>query len=62
MSITQFSGPLITSGSNPLGSTGSGSANQNPQSGPNLWLHGDALIDPRTPLTYYMGGDVSNKS
>lgn len=61
MTATAWSGPLVTAPSNPLGSIGTGSANQNPQSAPNFWLHGDALIDPRQPYTYYMGGDVSNK-
>lgn len=61
MTATAWTGPLVTAPSNPLGSIGTGSANQNPQSAPNFWLHGDALIDPRIPFTYYGGGDVSNK-
>lgn len=55
MTEVVYSGPLVTAPSNPLGSTGTGSANQNPQSAPNFWLHGDALIDPRTPFTYKPG-------
>ena len=55
--MTEFAttGPIISMPSNPLGSTGTGSANQNPQSAPCLWLHGDMLLDPRTPFTYYAG-------
>lgn len=56
MTVFAQPGPFVTMPSNPLGSTGTGSANQNPQSAPNMWLHGDALIDPRTPFTYYPGG------
>lgn len=61
MSITAFDGPLLTRSSNPLGSVGTGSANQNPQGAPSVFNHGWALLDPRTPFTYYPGGDVSNK-
>ena len=61
MTATAWTGPLVTAPSNPLGSVGTGSANQNPQSAPNFWLHGDALIDPRQPFTYYPGNDNAEK-
>jgi len=61
MTATAFSGPLVTNLSNPMGSTGTGSANQNPGPGPCNWAHGDALLDPRYPFTYYQGNDVSQK-
>lgn len=55
MTTTSFSGPLVTDLGNPLGSQGTGSANQNPGPGPCNWAHGDALLDPRYPFTYYKG-------
>lgn len=61
MTVVAYTGPLVTVPSNPLGSIGTGSANQNPQSAPNFWLHGDALIDPRYPFTYYPGNDNAEK-
>lgn len=61
MSITAFDGPILTRRSNPLGSVGNGSANQNPQAAPSPLEMGTLLLDPRTPFTYFPGGDVSNK-
>lgn len=61
MTISAFDGPIVVLRSNPLGSVGTGSANQNPQGGISLYNHGWGLLDPRTPFTYYPGGDVSNK-
>lgn len=62
MSIVAVDGPLITRRSSVLtGTFGTGSAGQNPQSGPSPLEMGVALLDVRTPFTYYAGGDVSNK-
>lgn len=59
MTISAFEGPLFTQRSNPLGAAGNGSANQNPQAGPSMWIHGDGLMDPRTPYTYIQGGQAA---
>lgn len=61
MTTTAWSGPLVTNLSNPQGSTGSGSANQNPGPGPCNWAHGDAILDPRYPFTYYGGAAETQK-
>lgn len=62
MSIVAVDGPLITRRSSTLtGTFGTGSAGQNPQAGPSPLEMGVALLDIRTPFTYYPGGDVSNK-
>lgn len=55
MTTSAWSSPLATVLENPMGSQGTGSANQNPGPGPCNWLHGDALLDPRYPFTYYRG-------
>lgn len=62
MSIQAYDAPLLTRRSNPLGSVGSGSANQNPQHSPSVFDMGIALLDYRYPFTYYPGGDVSSKT
>lgn len=62
MSIEALSGPLVTFRSNPLGSVGTGSANQNPQEGPSTFFQGTALLDPRVPFTYSPGSAVSRKT
>ncbi len=61
MTTTALSSPLATVLENPLGSQGSGSANQNPGPGPCNWLHGDAILDPRYPFTYYRGNSELEK-
>ncbi len=61
MTIAAVDGPVVTRRSNPMGSVGTGSANQNPQAAPSPLDMGVALLDPRYPFTYYSGGDVSNK-
>lgn len=61
MTATAFSGPLVTNVSNPLGSVGTGSANQNPETAPSLFVHGTSLLDPRTPYTYINGASSSRK-
>lgn len=61
MAITAHQGPLVIMRSNPLGSVGTESANQNPQTAPSLFHQGFGLLDPRVPFTYFPGGDVSNK-
>ncbi len=55
MGITNWQGPIGTRRANPLGSVGTGSANQNPDSGPCFWEIGDSLVDLRTPFTYIPG-------
>ena len=62
MSITPFDGPILTRRANPLGPFGSGSANQNPQESPSVFLEGTMLLDPRAPYTFVSGGDVSAKT
>lgn len=61
MTATVYSGPLGTMLGNPLGSVGTGSANQNPGPGPCFWTHGDAVLDPRVPFTYYPGNSELEK-
>lgn len=61
MTLAVVDGPLVTRRSNPLGTVGTGSANQNPQSGPSSLEMGYALLDTRQPFTYAPGGDVSSK-
>jgi len=57
MGITPFSGPLLGMRDNPLGSVGTGSANQNSQQAPWMSLELLALHDGRVPFTYKNGGD-----
>lgn len=57
MSINTFASPIVVARANPLGSVGTGSANQDPQSAPTIALLGYALLDPRYPFTYYNGCD-----
>ena len=52
MSITALTGPVVAKSANPLGSSGTLSANQNPDAGPSLWLYADGVLDPRYPFTY----------
>lgn len=62
MAIAAFDGPLLSRRSNPLGSAGTGSANQNPQHAPSPLDMGVALLDPRILFTYYPGSNVSTKT
>ena len=59
MSITAFTGPLVVTRENPLDSVAGAPvsipAYQNPDSGPSLFLHGTALLEPRPYYTYFMG-------
>lgn len=61
MGITPFSGPVIGVRDNPLGSVGTGSANQNSQSAPWLALQGYGIHDQRYPFTYKNGGDPTTQ-
>lgn len=61
MTISALDGPVIAVKSNPLGSVGSGSANQNPQEAPSLFNQAVGLLDPRIPFTYYPGNDSVEK-
>lgn len=57
MTITAFSGPVVTFNSGvPAGTP----ANQNPEAGPSLFGHGSGLLDPRAPYTYYPGQDFGS--
>lgn len=63
MTITAFDGPLIGGfPSNPYGTNGTSSDNQNPEAGPSLFNGGTALLDPRQPFTYYAGQDFGQKT
>jgi len=62
MSIEAIEGPVVVFKTNPQGSSGSGSANQNPQEAPSLFHQATAMLDPRIQFTYYPGSAVSRKS
>lgn len=55
MSIEATTGPYVQFRGNPLGSAGTGSANQNPDAAAASFLHGVALLDQRYPFTYAPG-------
>lgn len=61
MTINAQNGPIIVNFDNPLGSVGSGSANQNPQAAPNMLGMGFGILDPRQPFTYYPGMNTDEK-
>lgn len=52
MGLTQFTGPVIVGRELPLSSSG---GQGNGQQGPSSFIHGMALLDPRTPYTYVQG-------
>ncbi len=52
MTITAFDGPLVTFPASPQTGTPS---NTNPESGPSMFNHGMAILDPRYPFTYLPG-------
>lgn len=57
MTITAFTGPLVTFPSGPLPSDPSG---QNPDAGPSMFLHAIAVLDPRYQFTYIPGENSGN--
>jgi hypothetical protein len=57
MTITAFSGPVITFVDG--GILSNTSANQNPDQGPSLFFAASGLLDPRQPYTYFPGMDDS---
>jgi len=59
MSISASQGPLIQYRSNPLGSAGTGAANQNPDAAAAAFLHGVAVLDQRYAFTYVNGMSTS---
>lgn len=58
MTITAFDGPLVTF---PQSNTSS-YVSSNPDSGPSMFLHGMAMLDPRAPYTYQPGENNSPNS
>jgi len=57
MSITPFSGPVVTFNEQ---NTPGQVANLNPESGPSPFLMGTMLLDPRVPFTYHPGQDFGS--
>lgn len=55
MTISATQGPYVQYRGNNLGAGGTGSANQNPEAGPAMLIHGQALLDGRFPFTYKPG-------
>lgn len=53
MSISAFSGPVISFGQAPY-------ADYNPEMGPSLFFGGVGILDPRQPFTYEPGQDFGN--
>lgn len=55
MTLSTTLGPTVNYRGNNLGAAGTGSANQNPEAGPAMFIHGQALLDGRFPFTFKPG-------
>jgi hypothetical protein len=55
MSISAFTGPLVSFGESPYGTT-----DNNPEIGPSLFFGGAGILDPRIPFSYTPGQDFGS--